>query len=240
MEVSKSFAYVFEDKKWQVKFLLGALISIVPILNFAWYGYLIQILRNVSDKLDYPLPDWDDLGKKFVDGLVLFVIALIYSLPILLINGALSGSIAITEAITGGNSASGVYALYSVLSVTISCLSILYAVVISFFFPAIMVYYARRGTFGSCFRFRKIFGLIKENAGDYLVAWLVSVIISFGVGILAAILFPILFITCCLIPLAIIIAFFASLWPLAMSAHLFGQIGTQAEQNDVLEMTESD
>ena len=72
MDAEKSFTFPFEDTEWVSKLGLGALISMVPILNFAWSGYLVDIIRNVMNNDAEPLPTWDDLGKKFNDGLILF------------------------------------------------------------------------------------------------------------------------------------------------------------------------
>ena len=46
MDAEKSFTFPFEDKEWISKLGLGAVISLVPILNFAWSGYLVGIIRN--------------------------------------------------------------------------------------------------------------------------------------------------------------------------------------------------
>ena len=85
MDVGKSIGYVFEDKKWTNKLLIGMLVSIVPIVNFALFGWVIDIMRNVSQREPMPLPEWDNFGDKFVKGAILFVVGLIYSLPALLI-----------------------------------------------------------------------------------------------------------------------------------------------------------
>ena len=83
MDIGKSFSYQFEDKQWISKLGLGAVISLVPILNFAMSGYIVDILRNVENNVAKPLPNWDDLSKKFSDGLILFAAGLIYAAPLL-------------------------------------------------------------------------------------------------------------------------------------------------------------
>jgi len=83
MDIGKSFSYPFEDKQWVSKMGLGAVISLVPILNFAMTGYMIQIVRNLMDCALEPLPNWDDLGKKFMDGVMLVLAGLVYGLSLL-------------------------------------------------------------------------------------------------------------------------------------------------------------
>src|SRR5512140_2257167 len=84
MEINKAFAYQFEDVQWPNKLGLGALISLVPILNFAVVGYELEIVRNVAAGAHEPLPQWEDLGKKWREGLILTLAGLIYSLPVLI------------------------------------------------------------------------------------------------------------------------------------------------------------
>lgn len=85
MDIEKSFTFPFEDKDWLLKLGVGGLITIIPILNFAWSGYLVGIIRNVMSDATEPLPAWEDLGKKFTDGLILFAASLVYALPILIV-----------------------------------------------------------------------------------------------------------------------------------------------------------
>src|SRR5512144_2549774 len=85
MQIGKAFSFPFQDRSWVSKFLLAAVISIVPILNFAWTGYIVELVKNVIDRRQEPLPDWGDFGKKFIDGLIVTVAYFIYALPALLV-----------------------------------------------------------------------------------------------------------------------------------------------------------
>jgi len=49
MNIGKSFSFMFEDKQWVSKLGLGALITFIPILNFAWTGYMVGVIRNVMN-----------------------------------------------------------------------------------------------------------------------------------------------------------------------------------------------
>jgi hypothetical protein len=81
MNIGKSFSFPFEDKQWISKLGLGAVITLVPILNFAWTGYIVQLTRNVMNNEQEPLPTWDDIGKKLTEGLILALAGLVYFLP---------------------------------------------------------------------------------------------------------------------------------------------------------------
>ena len=172
MDIERSFTFPFEDREWPSKLGLGAIISMVPILNFAWSGYLVGILRNVMKNDPQPLPTWDDLGSKFSEGLILFGAGLVYALPILIAlclplgisaaSGLLSGNSNmqdIGQTLTG---AGGVL-FFCMLGVLL-----LYGLVLSILYPAILVLFAREGTFASCFKLREAFELISKKCRTLL------------------------------------------------------------------------
>ena len=64
MNYQRSFTYIFEDEKWINKCLIGIAVLIVPILNFAWIGYALQIIRN-PDRL----PEWDHMDELWDAGI---------------------------------------------------------------------------------------------------------------------------------------------------------------------------
>ena len=86
MNIGKAFSFPFEDDEWLTKLLLGTVVSAVPILNFAWTGYTVDILKNVTAGYSKPMPDWSDFGDKFVKGFFIWLAGLIYSIPAILIS----------------------------------------------------------------------------------------------------------------------------------------------------------
>ena len=71
-----------QDPDWLVKTLLGSVISMVPILNFAATGYSLDVVRNVYMGRETPLPEWgENFGERLVRGLIGSVISFIYLLP---------------------------------------------------------------------------------------------------------------------------------------------------------------
>ena len=90
MDIGSSFTYMFQDKDWIKKILIGGVVGFIPIVNFAAIGYMIQIIRNVREGQTLPLPEWDEFGKYFVDGLWIFLIFLVWAIPIIVV-ACLSG-----------------------------------------------------------------------------------------------------------------------------------------------------
>ena len=156
MNLGKAFQYPFEDREWASKIGLGALISLVPILNFAMLGYILEVMRRVQHSDPTPLPGWDDLGKKFMDGLMLFLAGFVYALPVIILVGIPMALIAIPAAVAANSNSQGVANAVATaggfVGLCLSCILILYGIALSIVFPAIYLEYAAKGTFGACFR----------------------------------------------------------------------------------------
>lgn len=233
MNIGKSFSFVFDDRQWISKLGLGALITFIPILNFAWTGYMVGIIRNVMNNSPEPLPTWDDLGKKLTDGLLLAVASLVYSLPLIIVF-CLPMSFMIVPAILSGNTdmqglVEAVAGLGTALFFCLLCVFVVYALALSVIFPAILVIFAREGTLASCFKFRDVFQLIRNNSSPFLTAWAVSVGASIGVSlVVSAAQFVLSFIPCLGQIAAFILTFGIVVYTTAIYGHLFGQFGNLA------------
>ena len=81
MDIVRSFTYIFDDEDWVSKIMVTALISIVPIINFALFGWMIDLIRNMQDGVAHPMPDWSDFGDKFTTGIMYILATLVYNLP---------------------------------------------------------------------------------------------------------------------------------------------------------------
>ena len=233
MDIGKSFSFPFEDKQWISKLGLGAVIAMVPVLNFAWSGYMVGLIRNVMDGSPEPLPNWDDLGKKFMDGLILSTAGLVYALPMLIVI-CLPLGFMVVPAILSGNGdmqdvANAIAGAGSLLFICLSCVFLLYGLVLSVIYPAILVLFAREGTFAACFKFREVFDLISKNMNTFLTAWGVSVVASLGVGLVSGIAQTILnFIPCLGQIVAFVLAIGIVVYTSVIYSHLFGQFGRLA------------
>ena len=208
MNFGKSFTYPFEDKEWVTKLLIGSLLSVIPFVNLATYGYALRIVKNVADGVEQPLPNWDDLGDYFVKGLIATLGTLVYFLPVI----ALSVVIAVFSALAGydASSNSGQFTPFVLCVWGLSCTMGLYALFVSLILPAAYAKYAISGEFGAFFRFREILPFITSNLGDYIIvlilAWIAYFVASFGV---------------ILCGIGIV---FTQFWALLVGPHLLGQI----------------
>lgn len=220
MDIGQAFRFVFEDAEWFKKILLGALIMLIPLFGpLALMGYGIAVVRNVKRGAARPLPHWDRLGEYFMDGLKLWVIMLVYSLPILIIMcpaalvgalPALGGESEELLTILGGIS--------TVLIIGMNCIATVYGLALALLTPIIQIRYAETGEIAPCLRFGEIFKLLTAHIGPVFLSqiaiWLASVLI-----------FPIAII----ITLGLL-AFPLAVWVTVFASHMYGQIGRQIEQ----------
>jgi hypothetical protein len=230
MDVEKSFSYPFEDRDWASKLGLGAVISIVPILNFAWSGYLVGIIRNVMNQTPQPLPTWDDLGKKFSEGLILFGAILIYASPILLVVCLPLSITAFSGLFSENNNWEEIGRRMTeaggVLLLGLLCIGMLYGFVLSLIYPALLVLFAREGTFASCFKLREALDLIGKNAGDFFTAWGLSLVASLGVGLVVGFVNLVVgWVPCIGWIIGMALGLISGVYSTAVYAHLFGQFG---------------
>ncbi len=183
MDIGKSLTYMFEDEKWANKVVVGAVINMIPILNFASVGYMLATIRNVANDIVPSLPTWDDFGDYFVKGLILAIIGLVYALPLLI----LSCCPLVLMFLPAFSETEEMAAALGVLNIAIlglfGLLVLLYALAYSFVMPAVMLHYASDGDFSAAFQFGQIFAFIQDNINSYLKAWLYVLVLGVVIGI---------------------------------------------------------
>jgi hypothetical protein len=240
MDAGKSFSFPFEDQDWVSKLGLGALISMIPILNFAWSGYLVEIMRRVMNNDGNSLPTWDDLDKKFKDGLILFGAILVYLAPALIALCLPLGITALSGSLSSGNgniqdlgrrlTESG-----GLLFIAMLCVFMLYGFLLSILYPAILIIFSREGTFASCFKLREAFDMISKNAAPFFTAWALSLATNLGVGLIAGFVNVVVgWIPCIGWVVGLILAMGAGAYSTTVYAHLFGQFGRVVFAGDQL------
>ena len=212
MDIGKSFTYIMEDPNWIMKILIGGLVSLVPIVNFAALGYMVTVLKNVADGQPQPLPEWGNFGEYFMKGLYVLVGALVYIAPILILYCCM---MVIPIVLGGAGSAAGrdtgsaLAGVGSIISMCLGCLMFLFALAMAVMFPAALTRYAVTNTLSVFWDFRGNFDLISKNLGNYimeiLIVWVAGFVASFG------------------IILCVIGVIFTSFWSQLVGAHVYAQ-----------------
>ncbi len=211
MDIGSSFTYMFEDENWLKKVLIGGIVAIIPIVNFAAIGYLVQIIRNVRDGHPLPLPEWDQFGAYFMDGLWIFLIILVYLIPLILL--ACIQGIG-TAALSSNKDAESAL---TIVSSCFSCLMAVWGLLVGALSPAVLIRYAEVGEFMAGFRFGEIFSVITANIGSYVIVLLLWWVASF-IGELGIIL-------------CVIGVIFTAFWANLVGGNLIGQLAAQVRQN---------
>lgn len=178
------FSYVFQDPRWVTKVLIGGLFCIAAFLIigiFFLLGYCAKLARNVIANDPQPLPEWDDLGGYFAEGLRLFGVAFCYVIPMIAISCAF-----VIPAVIAGNigDSHDIERLFagSMMSCA-SCFIVPISLAFSFWMPAALLFAAVDQRFGAAFEFGRIYAFIKANFANYLIAFVVSLIANFAASL---------------------------------------------------------
>lgn len=226
MDVAKAFTYITEDDRWMGKIGIGALISLASFLilpAFLLTGYMVGITRNVMNGVKRPLPEWEDLGTLFKDGISIAVVSIVYTLPFWLLmciafaSTVGFGSLSELTEISEDAIAAGVMATYGL----VGCLVLVFMLALFFISPAIVIQYVREGNLGACFRFGEVLAIARENLGDIVIAGLTP----FAASFVFSMLFGVLSIIPCLGWIAsFVLGIAVGPYLTAVTGHLYGQI----------------
>lgn len=225
--------FPFNDPDWQRKLLIGSLLTlagfVVPIIPLLFvYGYALQIMQRIIVEKGAPyLPEWDDWGKLFSDGLKLLGVGFIYTLPALvLFCGGLSihfisvFSLAAVPQEAGPDSPAvllpfvGMGVFFITYGVGMILMLLLGAVL-----PAAIGHMIAANDFAAAFRVREWWPIFKANLAGYLIAYA----LLFGAWMALSFAMQILYLTlilCCLVPFLI---GGASMYLTVIGSVLFGQ-----------------
>lgn len=204
-DFGRPFAFVFQDPSWVQKILLGTLFYLLGMIIIGWFfllGYMARTVRAVAAGNDR-LPEWDDLGDCFGEGLKLCVVAFVYALPLMLVVIGIAIPLGILE-----DSISEV--MGGVISMGLVCVVVPFVLVLSVIVPAALLQVIMTGEFSKGFDLPGVFSFIRNNAGNYVMAVLVHIVggflAQFGI------------ILCCVGVLA------TGFWSLLITSHAFGQV----------------
>jgi hypothetical protein len=185
VDFGRSFTFVTEDPEWVKKILIGgafalacALLVGVPFV----LGYFSRTLRNVVEGAPRPMPEWDDLGGIFNEGLRLTGVYLIYMLGVFAVLAVLGGIVVLPVVLLAGrgDDPSGALGVLGGLGiVAVYGFVMLASLALAVYLPAAFARAALRGTVGDGFAWREIFGFIRANLGNYLISLVIYLLASF-------------------------------------------------------------
>jgi len=176
--------YPMEGEDWLMTVLIGGVLTIfgfllIPLL--AVYGYLLRVIKRSMEGDPQP-PSFGDWGDVVVDGVKVAVVGIVYSIiPGIVFAVTVGGSIAAMATGTRGGAAAGAAGL------TVGfLLSIVLSLVFGYVGVAGLVNFAVEDRLGAAFDVGTITTIALSR--EYAVAWLLSIAVFLGAGIVAGVL----------------------------------------------------
>ncbi|MEM5773801.1 MAG: DUF4013 domain-containing protein [Anaerolineaceae bacterium] len=213
-ELEDVFSYPISDSKSKNKLFILSLITLasffIPLAPwFILYGYMLQIERDLVQTGRLELPEWTNWGRFLVDGAKATGIVLLYNLPLILL--ILVGFVVVFIPgflLAGGESLeivdSSPWAVILAGIVTLGgfvgfSLMMIIAIGLNFILPAAVTHFAVQGQFKAAFRMHEVLAIVRRNFYDYLIAYVILVVISIFSALIVQIL-SLTIVLCVLIP----------------------------------------
>ncbi len=190
-----------------LKWLLGSILSVIPIISFFADGYRYKIYQNgLTGSL--AMPEWEDWKNLFVKGFFFFLVKAIYLLPPSFLFYFLILMAANSPGITPG--------LFFASLIP----GILLLIAATLILPISWGRFAASGNFGDAFQFSAIISSIKAVLNQYLSAVAVVIGLWIFIGLISLIPF-----------IGFVFSIMGSFFIYIVSAMLFGQVYRQSQSS---------
>jgi hypothetical protein len=226
MDFGRAFTFFKDDQRWTTKIGIGVVITLLSFIFLGipallLIGYQLAVTRRVMEGKDLPLPEWDDWGKLFMDGLYLVVAIFVYTLPLWILL-CIGFGVTILPAF-GGSNDNLTTALGGVAVLTwgvMACLFLILAIGLAVVIPGLYIQYIRTNEFGALFRIGEVLAIVRNNIADILLSMVASIGANFVISAVSSILSW----TVCV---PIILGLAAPIWINISLGHLYGQIAAK-------------
>ena len=225
MDIGRALTFFTEDERWIEKTAIGTgvlllsfllsfiLVGVVGFLIVMGYG--VRLLQNVRDGVNPVLPEWDQWGDDLGRGFKLFVVQLVWALPIILIIVPIT-FVSVLVGSQGSEEAAGFAAL---LALCATCVAFVVAIAYTLIQPAVIIFFAENEEISGGLQIARIWDWTRAHIGEVAIVTIVyvvgSMIIATVGGIAGVILCGIgLLVT---IPLSQLVIYY-------LQFHLYGQL----------------
>ena len=166
---------MFKDPDWLKKMALGALFSFLGLFlvgSIIVQGYVLTYSERVARAEPSPLPEWEDYGELLRKGLLGLVVAVVYSLPLILV-GAVIAVFTVPLIIAASASGASSDAIGGIFSLAICggiAVYLPFALIVMIIVPAAYAQLILHDyNLGAAFRFGEVFGIIRRHLGQYVL-----------------------------------------------------------------------
>lgn len=181
-----SDAFKYPSAAWTKMVILGVIL-IIPIVNFIGLGYLFRILKATFAGID-EVPDFDDVGDMFIDGLKIFIVGIIYAIPLIIISAIIGAILGITGQAAAINA--GTYTGFDVFGLVATyAVYIIVAIIIGLVeYMAIANMALYDGDLGAAFKFSEVLERIAMIGwGKYIVWYIIMVLLALVAAVISII-----------------------------------------------------
>lgn len=206
-DLNEILMFPVKDEQARKHFLVGCLVVLagffIPILPYlVLFGYAIQIARQALRGETPHMVAWEDWGGLLKDGLKLFGVRMIYSLPILiLVIPLMMAGFAmpfLAENLDSG-SADAFIAIFAVIMFGSMCIIIPLSIPLAVIIPAAEMHVAETNEFTAGFRIREWWQILRANLGEFIAAFGIYYGISFVLTFAMQIIIATMILACLLI-----------------------------------------
>lgn len=200
MDFTKALTYPFDDPEWISKlgiavgitllmFIVPVIGTIIGALLFAGWGY--ETSKNVRNGVPNPMASWSDFGGLLGRGFQIALGYLAYQVPTILIGCVMAGALALPAMAADSDAAGALAGLTGIIQICCSCIIILYALAAAIVFSGGYLRYMDNEELGTFFQFSDNLALVRENIGDFGMAFVFILVGGFIASLLSSITFGI-------------------------------------------------
>lgn len=207
-DIKRTFKIAFQGERALEKILIGVALMVVAavaaqihqvgglvnllIASFS-LGYCVRLIRQETTAAPgaqpVSLPEWNNFGVLFKDGILLLLAKLIYGIGLavaFLVINLVMGSMALLSQTALQQMAAGDVSQVPVLVVFVWIAFAIALVIFSaLFIPLMVAHYAHENRFSACFEVGRIFGKLTGNFGAVVLAILNLLLVGLAVILLS-------------------------------------------------------
>jgi hypothetical protein len=193
--LSDALHYPLDSDDWLRTILVGGLLSVLSVLVLPiplLQGYYVRVLRGTTHG-DAAPPAFDEWGDLFVDGLKLIGVNIAVSLVVIvamfvvgIVTGFGSAIGSGAGPVVGSGANGGLGGLGGLLTVVAFFAFVAFALLLGYVAPAMFANFAREDSMAAAFDVSTV--LAAATTADYLIAWVLAVVVALVLGTIASLL----------------------------------------------------
>ena len=235
--LKRYLTFQFQGDHWARRFLVGSVLMfvsyVIPVLPLIFVnGYSLRVMAAALRGEPLHLPPWTDWGKLGLDGLRLFVIGVVYTLPgiaVILAGLALhagltilvppvAANVTLTSDLPGFVLVGLSFAGGMVVTIITALIGLVLILAGTGVLSAATAHFVATDRLTAAFHIRQWWPLVRSNKMGYLTAWIIALAMAIGVTLALNLGYYAVFV-CCLIP---IVGSPLSFYTMLISAAIFG------------------